>query len=339
MVGEFGHGFWLFDEVPIGLVDLDAGVSPEGEGWVLAQWCEADDDPDADIRVNDIGTQTALWVVDPDAQPAVLGPDLPGLGPAFLPDAANVTILGDVDGEGQSDLWVSLRDVSEGEYLYGVDLYPWSDALNDPVLDITTVPPIDGLYPGSRTLADFDGDGVLDLAVGWSKPDRPTMVLVHYGPLAPTLTLDNADAVIDLGHANLVHAMDLDGDGAAELWASTEDGLWAFARPSGELGIDDAHWTWTAGPGESLWYATVGDANGDLVPDLLVTMLAPDTTELALLLGPVLPGTIDDALAASRMTLDFGWSGTLVDLGRGHASISVGSLGDAPGLYFLDPEF
>lgn len=305
----------------IGHVGLRAWPQPRGDG-TLALWMAAG----ADGVVVDApppGEHAAVDVADlllPDAVPLGPAADLDGDGRGELlvrhhdgvavRDGATGALLvlwtlpqghgarradgrHDVTGDGQPDLvvWVHADD----PYLLVLDA-----PLEGGDAALAAVGRIDGVrafLPPQHTLADLDGDGLVDLVVGDPADaagacESAGGARVFRGPLLGARTVHDADLVIGgdregglLGVG--VAVGDLDGDGHADLvvaesryamsvWSAAGDAparLLVFAGPlaAGSLRAREATVAWRAdGPGVGYALVSGFDADGDGRDDLIV---------------------------------------------------------------------
>lgn len=158
--------------------------------------------------------------------------------------------LGDLDGDGSSDVWAGAKFAGDGGLVAGcrgpftvgevrrLEECEWIIRGN----------PEDGL--DAPLIGDFDGDGVADLAVAapddWVYGTGPGgRVDVYRGPLAPGVySPDDADLVLRSAGAPgndwfgwVLRAGDLDGNGADDLVILAPYDRDAQGRPSGSIQI------------------------------------------------------------------------------------------------------
>jgi hypothetical protein len=212
---------------------------------------------------------------------------------------------GDLDGDGVNELVVS----------GGVPTLRWGDGATD------LLPMGEGNhFVRDAALADLDGDGDVDIVLGYSSPTqapdeaRPD-ILWNQGERTfsgPT-PIEGADE--RWGQLFDLSLQDVTGDGAPDLLVCNDqgaevagnallvnDGAGSLAAPGDELGLDGV-------------LNCMGAAWGDLDADGALDLLIGDTAETVLLVQEA--GTFVDVGAARGLTvLDSGqmaWGGALVD--------------------------
>jgi hypothetical protein len=210
--------------------------------------------------------------------PVYLGTDLPAVAVA----------TGDLNGDGNTDLFVAAWDDTSQSGSLNVVL-GHGDGTFAPA---TTVGPNDG-YPPSPVLADFDGDGDADVALG------------------SQLLLSNGDGTFrapgDLGAYSYGWTVaDLDGDRNLDLAGTTFDGGYGISvlLGKGDGSFQNSRF-FVAGlnPG----YVNAADMDGDRVVDLVVTNQITTDGGLTVLLGEG-----DGSFAPPITTAVAGYPGALV---------------------------
>ncbi len=209
--------------------------------------------------------------------------------------AAHDLTIGDVDGDGQSDLIAGVPYQSSAGSNAGaayVVLGPLSGHSNLGSSDAKISPTsASGCFGNGVALGDADGDGTLDLAVGASNDytagDAPGAVYVFLGPITSHSSTSSATATL-LGEADHDNAGtdvawgDFDGSGTADLavsatgedtGGSTGGAVYVeFAPFSGTIPLSsaDAKWTGLSSSDYAGISLATGDHDADGLDDLLV---------------------------------------------------------------------
>ena len=201
----------------------------------------------------------------------------------------NLAVVGDVNGDGVTDLAVSGPTVSADEPSVGrvyVFFGPFDGGdIQAGDADVTVTGLAFGDLVATPHGGDLNGDGVGDLVLGARGPDiggtLNGQVWVFYGPLSGDLLVSDADATItgtsfsELGRA--IDVGDFDDDGIDDVLAgasqSGSGSAHVFLGPlAGDLGPGDADATVTGTMGlEELGSAVAAvDLDGDGVDDIVV---------------------------------------------------------------------
>ncbi len=211
--------------------DILVGAPTEGAGEPLAAWDQnGDGSKDLVMGATDYDSARGrVYLIEVPASGSFDLHDADAIweGEAEGGHAGMSLASGDLNGDGGADLFIGAPLLNDRTGRAYVALDATGGALEDAPL--TFEPQHDGDWMGySAAIADYDGDGQDDLAVGaprdiYSGFDRPGRVIVFRGPLAPgNYTEDLADAiwmgsdVPDSFGARLL-ADDLDADGRADL--------------------------------------------------------------------------------------------------------------------------
>lgn len=232
-----------------------------------------------------LGPPTGLAVLS-DAAARFIG------GYAYDEAGTGLSAGGDLTGDGVTDLLIGAVGYGDGGYQQQGSLCVVSSAdsgevnLRGAAATLTGTSRYDRLGAAAAVVADFNGDGVDDLAVGaptWNANEGTGRVYLVPGPLSGRTGIDEAAAAWwdgeALGHTAgaALAAGDLDGDGAADLAVGAPgfdvDGaaqgavylLLAPGADGGGLLADAAGKVLGAAAGDELGAAldAAGDSNGD----------------------------------------------------------------------------
>lgn len=171
---------------------------------------------------------------------------------------------------------VSFLDTNNSNYVLGTS--PLSTLAGTPTQGfINSSTPTTYSYPQAVAVADFNGDGKLDLAIPDYSPVSSVSILLGKGDG----TFTAAPGVSVTGNAGSIAVGDFNGDGKADLAITLPDNNEVAVL----LGNGDG--TFTAAPiisdTNGPFFVTVGDFNGDGIEDLAV--VNPAGLNLSILLG------------------------------------------------------
>ena len=180
--------------------------------------------------------------------------------------------VGDIDGDGQieivfgtGDYWVRQGGASDATRVYALNRNGSLKWVRD----------TGGYTLASPTLADFDGDGVLDVGIGTFEGQNPGQVFALRGTNGSDLRgfPRSSGGGVVLGS---ITTADLNGDGGQDLIVPTGGGIFAYNGRTGALLFGLAQGT-TAFQNS----ATVTDVDGDGLLDLLAVGTRPSGAGVA----------------------------------------------------------
>lgn len=210
---------------------------------------DIDGDSYPDLVIGGMPEEPLSWYRYPEWQKTVIA----AAANEFTTDGA----LGDVDGDGDPDVVVPDGNGADN-LLWLENPRPAGDAADGGQWQRHVVGGI-GSWGKDVELADFDGDGRLDVA---TRSESSAMIFFQTAPDAWT---QMAFSDVDLGHEGMTSG-DVDGDGHVDL---VLHGVW-LRNPGGAAAQNAAEWTqYTIGAADPDFKALVVDINGDGQMDVL----------------------------------------------------------------------
>jgi hypothetical protein len=193
-----------------------------------------------------------------------------------LPDSVAVA---DLTGSGIQDIIVT----TEGPGVHGTISVLLGNGDGTFQAPITFSPSLPTFIPISVAVADFNGDGIPDLAVSYESGAGSAAILVLAGNGDGTFRQLNNLAFSNLSNPGRLAAADVNGDGSADLLLpvdSVSSGGVEILLGDGHGGFRDTGLTRTVVGGASA--VAVGDFNGDGNLDLAVTNFLNNTVSVFL---------------------------------------------------------
>ena len=234
-----------------------------GQGFLDPALGDLDGDGDLDIVAGD--SQGGLTTVTNNGTPAAPVLGAPAVIAGIDVGVQSAATLGDLDGDGDFDMVV-------GSYQGRLFTLINTGTAAAPVFSAPIyLSAIYGAYRSSPTLGDLDGDGDLDLVVGYESGELFTVTNSGTAE-APVFGALVQIAGIDLGFSSSPALGDIDGDGDLDIVVGNNDGLLftitnagtaaapAFGAPVQITGIDVGDYATPA----------LGDLDGDGDLDLIV---------------------------------------------------------------------
>jgi hypothetical protein len=174
-----------------------------------------------------------------------------------------LAVVGDLDGDGASDLVVVAEKAANVLLGKGDGTLGTRVEIQSPLPGSTQVP--------SGALGDLNGDGKLDLLVGWGNGLVYILLGEGDGRFGASRDSDGGGSVCSL--------LDLNGDGKLDLVTPY---YVQFGKGDGSFGYATSY---TTGTGEVATFAVPGDFNGDGLIDLAVTFGSSPAGWVRVLLG------------------------------------------------------
>ena len=182
-------------------------------------------------------------------------------------DSPWVAVIGDLNGDGAPDLVVVASKVmnvllGKGDGTLGTRM-----EIQSPIAGTVQVP--------SAAIGDLNGDGKLDLVLGWGNG----LVYILLGKGDGTF---GASKDLNFAPGSVLSLLDLNGDGKLDLVTHPGDVNVRFGHGDGSFG---AATDYTTGTGASVTFGVLGDFNGDGILDLAVTFGSSQAGWVRVLLG------------------------------------------------------
>ena len=206
------------------------------------------------------------------------------------------------------------------------------------------------LRPISLASADFDSDGVADLAAGFAASDGSGVVVLYRGnidalyPHSPEARQRRADGrfvgepflpterVLSCPHLRTFQAGDFDADGNADLAAGTAGGTELQLLSGNGTGLFGASRVRSSGPLTALGTGDVGARDG--LPDLIASVTGAAGSRAVILQS--VSGAFSGALTS--IALPAAATSIAVEAFAGSSRRRIALLGEDGRVYFLDKE-
>lgn len=257
------------------------------------------------ITVNDLIAQAPTpFVVTPQGNEAINAHTFIDPQNEDLSSGATISALGDLDGDGWIDLAAIPNDNSAIILYRNASTGPGAISLSSTLFLA---------HEGSNDikLADFDGDGKLDIAVCNDGDNTNQAKLTIFRNVSTgSGDMSFASAVdYDLGFSvNLISlaSSDLDGDGRLDIAVvnETNDKVHVFRNTSSGPGVTDFTHTLNLVTGNTPYSVSISDMDGDKLPDIVVADRMPN---VSIFRNTRTPGNLSFATK-----MDFALSGTLL---------------------------
>ncbi len=182
------------------------------------------------------------------------------------PGRTSGALFADLDADGDADLVLSRNAGLANQMPGGLVLFENQDA----DLRFAAAVPLPGFQARTVGAFDFDGDGLLDLAVAEDRyGDTGTRLLRNLGDWSfeDVTTRSGIGQVFGLG----LTTVDLSGDGIPDLFVAGDNRLFLGVGDGTFRPVDSSAFAWERfGPEDLVGGVSAGDVNGDGLPDLVV---------------------------------------------------------------------
>jgi hypothetical protein len=188
-----------------------------------------------------------------------------------IPNGLGLLVAGDFNRDGKPDLAVAERNQDHIPGFVAILLGNGDGTFQSPMTFPT------GQTPYGLVAADFNGDGILDLATANGNPFNIS-VLLGNGDGTFQTHVDYADPTVSSPH--FLSVADLNGDGETDLIVGDISGVFVIFYGNGDGSFQPGFAYSGAG---GIVFTAAGDLNGDSAPDIVAT--APNTNLVSVYLS------------------------------------------------------
>ena len=176
----------------------------------------------------------------------------------------NHIAYGDIDGDGKVDMIINNFSANT------LEIYRNTGTAGAPNFSLALTLTMATTGPGRPTMADIDGDGMLDLVVACGA--APGNIYIYRNTSTPgSISYAAATAVAFTTNANLTAIADIDGDGQPDIVATSLTTVKVFRNTSSVGSISFTGLIPTLSAPANISGLTLGDIDGDGKADILVS--------------------------------------------------------------------